>query len=193
MGLDRPVLGDSRHFDPRLQALVTSFKGPVAIAIHGAIHGAGHDAGHDMGQTTGTAGPADPPLDILLPTSGTAEARLATEVALAFAGASKGQVAALHVFQPRDDVTLLQSRDRRPGMSLLVDARRLGKHGGVPVRGLTATNDHPDREISRVLKSGVFNLVVLGTSLRQGETKFLGSRMASLLGRIHTPALVIAR
>jgi len=193
VGLGRPVLGDSRHFDPRLQALVTSFKGPVAIAIHGA----GHDTGHDTGQTTGAAGPAGEPLhgplDILLPTSGTAEARLATEVALAFAGASKGQVAALHVFQPRDDVALLQSRDRRPGMSLLVDARRLGRHGGVPVKGLTATNDHPDREISRVLKGGVFNLVVLGTSLRQGETKFLGSRMASLLGRIHTPALVIAR
>jgi Kef-type K+ transport system membrane component KefB len=176
-GFDQPVLGDARHFDPRLRTLVTSFKGPVAVAIHGSH----------------AAGPADPPLDILLPTSGTAEARLATEVALAFAGASKGQVTALHVFQPRDDIALLQSRDRRPGISLLVDARRLGKHGGVTVKGLTATNDHPDREISRVLKSGVFNLVVLGTSLRQGETKFLGSRMASLLGRIQTPALVIAR
>ena len=177
VGLDQPVLGDSRHFDPRLRTLVTSFKGPVAVAIHGSH----------------AAGPADLPLDILLPTSGTAEARLATEVALAFAGASKGQVTALHVFQPRDDIALLQSRDRRPGISLLVDARRLGKHGGVPVKGLTATNDHPDREISRVLKGAGFNLVVLGTSLRQGETKFLGSRMASLLGRIQTPALVIAR
>jgi hypothetical protein len=45
-------------------------------------------------------------------------------------------------------------------------------------KGLTATNDQPDKEISRVLRGGSFDLVVLGTSLRQGETKFLGSRMA---------------
>jgi Kef-type K+ transport system membrane component KefB/nucleotide-binding universal stress UspA family protein len=176
-GLDRPLLGDSRHFDLRLQALVSSFKGPVAIAIHGAS----------------AAGPAVVPLDILLPTSGTSEARLATEVAMALAGATTGQLSALHVFQPRDDIALLSARDRRPGISLLVDARRLGKFIGVRVKGLTATNDHPDREISRVLRGGSFNLVVLGTSLRQGETRFLGSRMASLLGRIKTPALVIAR
>jgi nucleotide-binding universal stress UspA family protein len=176
-GLDRPVLADSRHFDPRLQALVTSFKGPVAIALHGA------DA----------AAPTDVPLDILLPTSGTPDSRLATEVALAFAGASKGQVTALHVFQPRDDMAVLRGHGRQPGISLLDDARRLGKHGGVPVKGLTASNEQPDKEISRVLRASGFDLVVLGTSLRQGETKFLGSRMASLLGRIHTPALVIAR
>jgi nucleotide-binding universal stress UspA family protein len=63
----------------------------------------------------------------------------------------------------------------------------------VPVKGLTATNAHPDKEIQRTLKGGRFDMVVLGTSLRQGETKFLGSRMASLLRRIRTPALVIAR
>ena len=45
----------------------------------------------------------------------------------------------------------------------------------------------------REASGGRFDLVVLGTSLRQGETKFLGSRMASLLRRIRTPALVIAR
>ena len=177
VGLERPLLGDSRHFDLRLQALVSSFKGPVAIAIHGAS----------------AVGPAVVPLDILLPTSGTSEARLATEVAMALAGATTGQLSALHVFQPRDDIALLSARDRRPGISLLVDARRLGKYIGVRVKGLTATNDHPDKEISRVLRGGSFNLVVLGTSLRQGETRFLGSRMASLLGRIKTPALVIAR
>jgi Kef-type K+ transport system membrane component KefB/nucleotide-binding universal stress UspA family protein len=176
-GLEQPVQPNSRNFDGRLQALVASFKGPVAIAVHGA----------------GAAGPADVPLDILLPTSGTADSRLATEIALAFAGASKGNVTALHVFEPRDDTALLRGRARRAGISLLVDAHRLGKRGGVPVKGLTATNSQPDREIQRTLRGGRFDLVVLGTSLRQGETKFLGSRMASLLRRIRTPALVIAR
>jgi nucleotide-binding universal stress UspA family protein len=176
-GLDQPIQPNSRQFDARLQLLLASFKGPVAIAINGA----------------GAAGPADIPLDILLPTSGTADSRLATEIALAFAGASKGRVTALHVFEPRDDTALLRGRARRAGISLLVDAHRLGKRGGVPVKGLTATNAHPDKEIQRTLKGGRFDMVVLGTSLRQGETKFLGSRMASLLRRIRTPALVIAR
>jgi Kef-type K+ transport system membrane component KefB/nucleotide-binding universal stress UspA family protein len=176
-GLDRPIEANSRRFEARLEALVRAFEGPVAIAVHGA----------------GAAGPADVPLNILLPTSGTADSRLATEVALAFAHASKGAVTALHVFQPRDDAALLRGRARRPGISLLVDAHRLGKRSGVPVRGMTATNSQPDKEIRRALRGGQFDLVVLGTSLRQGETKFLGSRMASLLRRIRTPALVIAR
>ena len=177
VGLERPIEPQSRRFEERVQELVQTFKGPVAIAINGA----------------GAAGPADVPLEILLPTSGTAEARLATEMALALAHASKGTVAALHVFQPQDDTKLLRGRARRPGISLLVDAHRLGRRSGVPVRGITATNAKADTEIRRTLRGGRFDLVLLGTSLRQGETKFLGSRMAELLSRIRTPALVIAR
>jgi nucleotide-binding universal stress UspA family protein len=102
-------------------------------------------------------------------------------------------VSALHVFQPQDDTAMLRGRARRPGMSLLVDAHRLGKRSGVPVKGLTATNSRPETVIKRSLRGGRFDLVVLGTSLRQGETKFLGPRTASLLRGIRTPALVIAR
>jgi len=149
----------------------------VAIAVNGA----------------GAAGPADVPLDILLPTSGTPDARLATEIALALAHATKGTVGALHVFEPQEDTAVLRGRARRPGISLLVDAHRLGKRSGVPVKGLTATNARPEREIRRALRGGRFDLVVLGTSLRQGETKFLGPRTSALLRGTRTPALVIAR
>jgi len=177
VGLERPIDPVSRQFDERLQALVNAFEGPVAIAANGA----------------GSAGPVDVPLDILLPTSGTADARLATEIALALAHASKGTLSALHVFQPQEDTALLRGRARRPGISLLVDAHRLGKRSGVPVKGLTATNTKPEIEIRRALRGGGFDLVVLGTSLRQGETKFLGPRTATLLRAIRTPALLIAR
>jgi Kef-type K+ transport system membrane component KefB len=177
VGLEHPFNPASRQFEPRLQELVDSFDGPVAIAVNGA----------------GAAGPADVPLDILLPTSGTADARLATEIALALAHATKGTVGALHVFEPQEDTAVLRGRARRPGISLLVDAHRLGKRSGVPVKGLTATNARPEREIRRTLRGGRFDLVVLGTSLRQGETKFLGPRTSSLLRNTRTPALVIAR
>ncbi|MBN9086916.1 MAG: cation:proton antiporter [Reyranella sp.] len=177
VGLERPLDPVSRAFEQRLQDLVNRFEGPVAIALNGA----------------GAAGPADVPLDILLPTSGTADSRLAAEIALALAHASTGTVSALHVFEPQADTAMLRGRARRPGISLLVDAHRLGKRSGVPVKGLTATNPKPEIEIRRALRGGRFDLAVFGTSLRQGETKFLGPRTAALLSGMRTPALVIAR
>jgi Kef-type K+ transport system membrane component KefB/nucleotide-binding universal stress UspA family protein len=177
VGLERPFATSDRHFEEKLQELLTKFAGPVAIAVNGA----------------GAAGPADIPLDILLPASGTQDARLATEIALSLAHASKGKITALHVFHPQDDTALLRGRARRQGMSVLVDVHRLGKRSGVPVKGLTATNIHPEAEIRRALRGGRFDLMVLGTSLRQGETKFLGPRMANLLRGVRTPVLLIAR
>jgi nucleotide-binding universal stress UspA family protein len=177
VGLERPVAESHLRFEERLQMLVNAFDGPVCIAVNGA----------------GAAGPADVPLDILLPAAGTQDARLATEIALSLAGASKGRVTALHVFDPQDDIELLRGRGRRAGMSVLVDVHRAGKRNEVPVRGLTATNIKPEAEIRRAVRGGQFDLVVLGTSLRRGETKFLGPRTASLLRDMHTPALVITR
>ncbi|CAN5409939.1 cation:proton antiporter [soil metagenome] len=177
VGLERPIPTNERHFEEKLQELLTRFAGPVAIAVNGA----------------GAAGPADIPLDILLPASGTQDARFATEIALSLAHASKGKITALHVFHPQDDTALLRGRSRRHGMSVLVDVHRLGKRSGVPVKGLTATNINPEAEIRRALRGGRFDLMVIGTSLRQGETKFLGPRMANLLRVIRTPVLLIAR
>ena len=174
VGIDRPTTEEA-HLDERLQQLVAKFEGPVAIAINGA----------------GAAGPADVPLDILLPAAGTGETRLAMEVALALGHASKGKVTALHVFDPQGDVALLRGRARRLGMSVLVHIHRAGKRVGVAVKGMTATNIRPEIEIRRALRGGRFDLVVLGISLRQGETKFLGPRTAALLNVLRTPALLI--
>lgn len=177
VGLDRPIAESQLRFEERLQKLVDSFEGPVAIAINGA----------------GAAGPADVPLDILLPAAGTQDARLATEIAISLAAATKGTVTALHVFDPQADTAVLRGRGRRPGMSVLLDVHRAGKRGGVPVKGLTATNIRPESEIRRAVRGGRFDLIVLGTSLRHGETKFLGPRTAGLLRVIRTPVLLIAR
>ena len=177
VGLGRPISESGQHFEDRLQRLIAAFDGPVAIAVNGA----------------GAAGPADVPLDILLPTSGTQDARLATEIALALAQSTEGTLTALHVFAPHEDTYLLRGRERRPGMSVLVDVHRLGKRAGVRVKGLTATNVSPEMEIRRAARGGRFDLVVLGTSLRQGETKFLGSRSAALLRALRTPTLLITR
>lgn len=177
VGIDRPIVEDGHGFTERLQRLVTSFNGPVAIAVNGA----------------GSAGPADVPLEILIPTSGRPVARLATEIGLTLAQATEGKVTALHVFDPQDDTALLRGRSRRLGMSVLVDVHRLGKQKGVAVKGLTATNVKPEAEVRRAVRGGNFDLVVLGTSLRQGETKFLGPRSAAIARFVRTPLLMIAR
>jgi nucleotide-binding universal stress UspA family protein len=177
VGIEHPISEAERRFETQLQRLVESFDGPVAIALNGG---------------RGAANP-DVALNILVPTGGTPEARLATEVALALAKASDGTLTALHVFDPQDDSELLRGRGRRHGMSVLVDARRSGRRSGVPVKGLTVTNSRPEAEIRRATRTGRYDLLVLGTSLRQGEAKFLGPRSWALVRAIRTPVLLIAR
>jgi Kef-type K+ transport system membrane component KefB/nucleotide-binding universal stress UspA family protein len=176
VGLDQPITTDAPRFEERLQRLVGSFDGPVAILVNG-------------GRTPVSTGP----LDILVPTGGSPDARLATEIALAVSAASHGKLTALHVFDPSEDTLLLRGRARRLGMSVLVDVHRLGKRDGVPVRGLTATNTHLEREIRRAALRGRYDLVVLGTSLRHGDAKFLSSRSLGLIKSIRSPVLLVAR
>jgi nucleotide-binding universal stress UspA family protein len=112
---------------------------------------------------------------------------------LTLAGASRGTLTALHVFDPREDTLTLRGRARRLGMSVLVDARRLGRRSGVPVKGVTATGTRPDAEIRRLARRGRYDLVVLGTALRRGDTKFLGPRTLAMVQSLGVPVLLIAR
>jgi Kef-type K+ transport system membrane component KefB/nucleotide-binding universal stress UspA family protein len=177
VGIGQPICATEPRFEEPLQALVAAFDGPVAILLNGGRY---------------EASPAAP-LNILVPTGGSAEARLATEIALTLAAASRGSLAALHVFDPREDTLLLRGRARRLGISVLVEAHRLGKRSGVAVKGLTATSPRPETEIRRVARRGRYDLVVLGTALRHGETKFLGPHTLALVQSLRTPVLLIAR
>lgn len=177
VGIEEPISAQAPRFQDQLQRLVATFDGPTAILVNG------NRAFSNVGK----------PLDILVPTGGSPEARLATEVALALAGGSKGTLTVLHVFDPNDDTMLLRGRARRLGLSLLVDARRLGKRSGVPVKGLTETNSHPDAEIRRAARRGRHDLVVLGTSLRTGNTRFLSARSVALIEALRSPVLLVAR
>ena len=177
VGIEQPISVTANHFQDRLQRLVEVFDGPLAIALHGARSVTG------LGQ----------PLNILVPTGGTPEARLALEIALALAKASGGTLSVLHVFDPQDDTELLRGRARREGLSVLVDARRLGKRSGVPVKGLTVTNSRPEVEIRRAARAMRYDLIVLGTSLRQGEMRFLSPRSSALVRSLRSPLLLLAR
>jgi Kef-type K+ transport system membrane component KefB/nucleotide-binding universal stress UspA family protein len=177
VGIGQPISATAPRFEEPLQALIAAFDGPVAILLNGGRY-----------ETASTV-----PLNILVPTGGSADARVATEIALTLAAASRGTLTALHVFDPREDTLLLRGRARRLGISVLVEAHRLGKRSGVAVKGLTATSPQPETEIRRAARRGRYDLVVLGTSLRHGETKFLGPRTLALVQSLRTPVLLIAR
>ena len=176
VGIDQPVVASASHFEKQLQGLIEVFDGPVAISFN-AIHSA----------------PSIGPLEILVPTGGTPEARLALEIALALAKASGGRLTVLHVFDPQDDTEFLRGRARRRGLSLLVGARRLGRQSGVRVEGVSVTNSRPEVEIRRATRKDGYDLVVIGTSLRRGEMKFLSPRSSALVRSLRTPVLLVAR
>ncbi|MGD9885842.1 MAG: cation:proton antiporter [Reyranella sp.] len=177
VGVSQPLSAAGPRFEEPLHGLVDAFDGPVVIVMNAASR------------------PISPgtPLNILVPADGRADTRLATEIALTLAGATRGALTALHVFDPRENTLISGGRPRRAGMSVLVEAHRLGKRGGVAVRGLTATNLRPDIEIRRAVRRGRYDLVVLGASLRHGEAKFLGTRMLALVQSLPVPVLLVAR
>ena len=177
VGVGQPLSATGPRFEEPLQGLVGAFDGPIVVVMNASAR-----------QITAGA-----PLDILVPADGRADTRLAVEMAVTLAGATRGSLTALHVFDPRENTLTSGGRGRRAGMSVLVDAHRLGKRAGVPVKGLTATNLRPDIEIGRAVRRGQYDLVVIGASLRQGEARFLGMRMLALVQSLPVPVLVVAR
>jgi Kef-type K+ transport system membrane component KefB/nucleotide-binding universal stress UspA family protein len=177
VGLDRPIRAAAAHFNEQLERLIDGFSGPVAIALNES-------------RVITQPGAS---IDILVPTGGTPEARLALEIALTLAKANESRVTALHVIDPQEDMEFLRGRARRQGVSLLLNARRLGKQIGVPVRGVSVVHPRPEVEIRRTARTLQHGLVVIGTSLRQGETRFLSPRSSALVRSLRVPLLLVAR
>jgi Kef-type K+ transport system membrane component KefB/nucleotide-binding universal stress UspA family protein len=175
VGIEHPISVTANQFEDRLQRLVETFEGPLGIVLNG----------------TGSAAKPGVPLNILVPTGGTPGAGLAIEIALALVKASSGALTVLHVFDPQDDTALLRGHARRQGLSLLVEARRLGKRSDVPVKGISVTHARPEAAIQRAARAGQYDLVVVGTSLRQGESKFLGPRSTALLSALRSQVLLL--
>ena len=175
IGIEHPISASADQFDNRLQRLVETFDGPLAIVLNRKDQAAEPGA----------------PLKILVPTGGTPAAGLAIEMALALASASNGALTVLHVFDPQDDTALLRGRARRQGLSLLDEARRLGERNDMPVKAIYVTHASAEAAIERAARAGRYDLVVVGTSLREGATKFLGPRSSVLLRNLDSPTLLV--
>ena len=176
-GVRQPLSEATQRFDPELASLMHAFDGPVAIALNGS--------GFDLEPSA--------PLRILVPTGGSSQARLATEVALALAKATNGTVTVLHVFAAEGETEFLRGRTRRLGLSVLVEARRLGKRSGARVEVMTSISSHPEIAIRRAALAGRYDLVVLGASLRLSDRKFLGPANQALAQAVKTPTLLVVQ
>lgn len=176
VGLQGPLQGGADRFDEQVGLLAEKFDGPLAIALNGHLF--------TMREGAGT--------NILVPTGGKPEARLATELALALTKAADGQLTTLHVHDPSNDDARSYS-GRWPGLSVLEEAKRLGERGGVIVKGISAVNSRAEVGILGAAQSGGYDLIVVGTALRQVPGNFLGSRSAMLLRTIRKPILLVTR
>lgn len=179
-----PAAADG-EIDEKAANIAAAFEGPLAIAISRAQHR--------------EAPVGAPPLNILLPVTGTDYSRRGAEVAIALARASLGSVTALHVPNRRNP-------RRRRGWNLgipatwrgtgstavLQDTVRLGDQFGVPVRTAIRRRGAAEDIILRQLKLGDHNLIVMGVSPRPGTTLGFGAAAAAVLEQAERSILFVA-
>ncbi len=175
-GLADPLDADSRHFTQPLAAFLETAQIPVAIALGGRSWGSGGAL----------------PRHILAPTDGTAVARLATEIAVALARAAGSRLTVLHVIEQPGQTALLRRTLPAPEESVLHQAEVLARRHSVRAELREVVHARPGRVIRGMSRRGI-DLVVVGATLRQDGTRFLGPRTSQLIREVRTPILLVAR
>lgn len=181
IGIDRAL--ENRYFESGgnqgpIADVLHEFEGVSAIAIAN-----GHKSGKSLVDS----------MKILVPTTGTDYSQRATEIAMALAKACGGEVTALHVAPPANEMDVL----RRPtellasGRMLVKQIQELGKREGVIVKPIVKAGKSPESVILRQIKRGRHNLVVVGVKVRPGEKVFFGRRIAVLLEQATCSVLVV--
>jgi nucleotide-binding universal stress UspA family protein len=176
-GLSQPLEADGRHFTKTLAWCIGETAIPVAISFARPSSWAGSEL----------------PRTILVPTSGTETAKLATEIAVALAAAAGARVTVLHVVEQTPESATLRRLLPTPEKSILDQAANYARRHGVAAEMTEIFHLRPNRIIRRMADSGAFDLVVLGAELRQDGGKFLGPRTSELIGSIRAPMLLIVR
>jgi Kef-type K+ transport system membrane component KefB/nucleotide-binding universal stress UspA family protein len=175
-GLDKPLNDDGLHFNKKLNAFLNAGDLPVGIMFQGQA----------MAQVDGLPG------NILVPTDGTQSSLLATEIAVAFARAAGARLTILHVIErDREGRTARGFSD--PEQSVLHQADVLARRHRVEAELRELVDRHPNRVIRRMTQRGAFDLVILGSDLRQDGAKFLGPRSSELAMTIRVPMFLIVK
>ena len=181
-----PTVALNDGIDENVASTAAAFEGSFAIAVARGGHRA------EPG--------GDPPLDILVPVTGTRHSQRSVEVAFALARASLGSVTVLHVARRRHP-------SRRQGLhrlraawgglldnqeAILQDAVRLGDQFRVPVRTAVSTRGVAEAAILSRLNATDHNLVVIGVSPRPGSSMFIGETATAVLARSKRSVVLVA-
>lgn len=169
VGVDGAI-GDGGAFSDSVTRMVGGFEGPLAIVTARGPH---------------RADPVGYPLNILVPINGAPHALRAGEIALAIARAHRTSVTALYVAQEAG----VPSWQHRLGTRLaplseadaiLKQFGSLADSYGVPLQTAVRASIRPGEAVLQQIRRGDHNLVVVGVSLRSGDTLSLGP-LATLL------------
>jgi nucleotide-binding universal stress UspA family protein len=182
--IGREPATEGNEFNEQIASSALSFGGPIAITIARGEHRKGKNEG---------------PLNILVPVSGTTVSRHGAELAIALAQGSHGTVTALHVAGPASNGR--PQWRARLGVALAPDSSadatvrdivELGKAYGVHVKGEVRSRQTAETAIHREIRTGGYDLLVMGVSPRPGERLFFGEVTADLLERAACSLLFLA-
>src|SRR5262249_29934732 len=178
-GYDMVVLGIEHALNPShpgtsssdVERIFEGFLNPIALAVS---------------RSKDLSGTPDNLTRILVPATGTDYSRLAAEIAIAVAKASKSTVTALSVSRSPASFDLLRSRRERylsTARAAARDIQEIGNREGVKVRPLAVRGRDHDATILQQIKKGNYDLVVIGVKTRplEGEGLFFGESAAALL------------
>jgi nucleotide-binding universal stress UspA family protein len=172
LGIDRALnLAHPGTSSSQVEQILQGYDKPIALAVARGKHL--KVSGNDLSS-------------ILVRATGTDYSRLAAEVAIAIARASKSRVTALNVSRRQASFDLLRSRSSphiKAGRAVVSDIEELGRREGVEVQPLAVTGRDQDAAIVRQIKKGGYDLVVIGVKTRpvEGEGLFLGQSAAAVL------------
>jgi nucleotide-binding universal stress UspA family protein len=141
--------------------------------------------------------PLDGSLHILIPVTGTSYSRRAAEVALTLAKGSGATATAFYVSSiPSEQPWYRQLRMplalAAHEEEILRDIRALAERIGVGLAISATAQSVADKAIIRRIKHGQHNLVVLGVSLRPGETLYFGSTATTVLRDAECSVMLVA-
>ncbi|MGH7476903.1 MAG: cation:proton antiporter [Longimicrobiales bacterium] len=137
------------------------------------------------------------PRRMLVPTNGSAAARVAAELAFLVARPPEEVLVLTVVRRPETMLATYVRADRRQqeiemGRSIVDELRRLGEAYGARVRTVVREGTDPEDQILRIAREERVDLVLLGTDVRPASDRlYLGPRVTTILDDAPCPVVVV--
>lgn len=179
LGLGGWLAEKSAAFPPTVEKIVRGFSGSVAIFCC-----------HQEFDII----PNAPLTKILVPTTGADYSRFGAEVAVALAKGCNATVTALHVSQPTTPSSELQYRAGelpRSGRAIVDDMVALAHRESVHIVTKVLSGPVKENAILNEAIVGEYQLIILGTKPRPGETLHFGESVSAIIASAPCPVLVV--